>query len=85
MVLNIKSDEADRLARELARRRQKSLTTVIVDALRADLARKILECARPPGMADRLMKIGERYARLAGRDTRTDDEILGYDERGLPG
>ena len=84
MTLNIKSDEADRLARELARRRRKSLTTVIVDALRADLARE-KERARPPGMADRLMRIGVRYSRLADRDTRTDDEILSYDERGLPG
>jgi len=44
-----------------------------------------IECARPSGMAERLMKIGERYARLADRDTRTHDEVLGYDERGLPG
>jgi len=78
MALNIKSKEADRLARELAQRRKKPITAVIVDALRAELAR---ECARkrPPGMADHLMAIGTRYSKLPQRDHRSDEEILGYD------
>jgi antitoxin VapB len=78
MALNIKSTEADRLARELARRRKKSITTVVVEALRSELAREKGR-ARPPGLADRLMAIGARYAKLPDMDRRTDDEILGYD------
>ena len=79
MALNIKSDEADRLARELARRRKLPITTIIVEALRSELARE-KERTRPPGMADRLMAIGARYADLPDRDRRSDDEILGYDD-----
>ena len=79
MALNIKSTEADSLARELARRRGKPLTTVIVEALRAELARD-QNRARAPGMADRLMAIGRRCAALPDLDDRCDEEILGYDE-----
>ena len=79
MPLNIKNTEADRLARELARRRNKPITAVVVEALRSELAREKGR-ARPPGMADRLMTIGARYAKLPELDHRTDDEILGYDD-----
>lgn len=79
MALNIKSAEADTLARELARRRGKPLTTVIVEALRAELARD-QNRVRAPGMADRLMAIGRRCAALPDLDDRSDEEILGYDE-----
>ena len=79
MALNIKSDEADRLARELARRRKQPITTVILEALRSELARE-KKRSRPPGMADRLMAIGARYADLPDLDRRSDDEILGYDD-----
>jgi antitoxin VapB len=79
MALNIKSKEADRLARELARRRDQPITTVVIEALRSELAREKGR-ARPPGLADRLMMIGARYAQLPELDRRTDDEILGYDD-----
>lgn len=78
MALNIKSAEADRLARELARRRRLPMTQVIIDALRAELDRE-LKRARPAGLAQRLLDIGERHAARPDRDERTDDEILGYD------
>lgn len=79
MALNIKSPEADRLARELARRRGLPITTVIIDALRTQLARE-KQRRRAPGMADRLRAIGERYSALPDRDKRSDEAILGYDE-----
>ncbi len=37
------------------------------------------------GLAQDLMEIGKRFAALPVLDTRSDDEILGYDETGLPG
>ncbi len=79
MPLNIKSDEADRLARELARRRRQPITTVIIDALRAELDREKRR-ARTPGLAERLMALSEEYSRLPILDERSDNEILGYDE-----
>ncbi|SMF22197.1 antitoxin VapB [Tistlia consotensis] len=79
MALNIKSDEADRLARELARRRGLPITRVVIDALQAELNR---EKQRPsqPGLAEHLMAIGAACAALPDLDSRSDEEILGYDE-----
>jgi antitoxin VapB len=79
MALNIKSDEADRLARELARRRGRPITTVVIEALRAELARERHK-ARPPGLTERVAAIAAVYAELPDLDRRSDDEILGYDE-----
>lgn len=79
MALNIKSDEADRLARELARRRGEPITRVIVEALRAELEREKRR-VRPPRLAERLMAIGAAYASLPDLDRRSEEEILGYDE-----
>lgn len=83
MALSIKHPDADRLARELARRQGKSLTDAVIHALEAELARE-KKRVRPAGTADRLLEIGRRFARLPALDTRSDDEILGYDEHGVP-
>jgi antitoxin VapB len=79
VALNIKSDEADKLARELARRRRKPITTVVVDALRAELEREKRR-ERAPGLAERLMVLGDEYSRLPVFDERSEDEILGFNE-----
>jgi antitoxin VapB len=84
VAINIKHPETDRLARELARRRGLSITETITEALRSELERE-KKRRRMPGLADRLLAIGRRCAALPTRDGRSDDEILGYDERGLPG
>jgi antitoxin VapB len=83
MALNIKSPEADKLARELARRRRQSITEAVIVALRAELDRES-QRMRGPGMAEQLLAIGARYAALPSYDQRSDDEILGYDEHGVP-
>jgi len=82
MHLNIKNDEAHRLATELADLTGESLTSAVTLALRERLARERRR-RRPDRIAARLMKIGSQYAALA--DTGPDpDEILGYDGDGLP-
>lgn len=63
MALNIKRAEADRLAREPARRRRQSITEAVVHALRAKLARDA-QRVHAPGMAKELLEIGKRYAAL---------------------
>lgn len=40
--------------------------------------------AKAASLAQDLLLIAERCARLPRLDTRTDDEIVGYDEHGLP-
>jgi antitoxin VapB len=83
VALNIKHPEADRLARDLARRRRQSITEAVVHALRAELAREV-QRVHTPGMADDLLAIGARYTALPTYDERLEDEILGYDEHGIP-
>jgi len=82
MHLNIKNDEAHKLATELARLTGENLTSAVTLALRERLARERRR-RRTDDVAARLMKIGNRYAALP--DTgQSPDEILGYDEHGLP-
>lgn len=83
MALSIKDPEADRLARELARRQGKTITSAVMDALKAELEREKRR-VRAPGLAERLLASGERLAKLPTLDDRSEDEILGYDEHGIP-
>lgn len=83
MALSLKDPEADRLAREVARRTGETITGAIVVALRERLARLRVKPSRRR-VSDALREIGERCAALPTLDDRSEDEILGYDENGLP-
>ena len=83
MALSIKDPEADRLARELAARTGETLTEAVVVALRERLARETGRTRSIP-LREELAAIRRRSAALPVLDTRTADEILGYDGRGLP-
>lgn len=83
MALSIKSDEADRLARELAALTGESLTEAVVVSLRERLERKQAGRDSRP-LAERLMEIGKRCASRPRLDPRTAEQILGYDDDGLP-
>lgn len=83
MAVSIKNHETERLARELARRAGVSITEAVTTALREQLARE--EGKRTaPSVRDELLAIGRRCAALPDLDARSADEILGYDEIGLP-
>lgn len=82
MALSIKNEEADRLARELTAVTGESLTEVVVAALRERLER--LQRAQRPGIGERLRKLAAEAANHDVVDPRTPDELLGYDEHGLP-
>jgi len=81
MALNIKHPEADRLARELARRRGESITDAVIAAMREQIKREQAK-VQPSGVADALLEIGRRFSALPLLDDRRDDEILGYDDGG---
>ena len=83
MALSVKDPEADRLAREVASRTGETLTTAIVVALRERLGRRRGRPKRRP-LRDELRDIARRCAELPTLDARSADDILGYDERGLP-
>lgn len=82
MALSIKDPEADRLAREVAKATGETLTAAVVQSLRERLARVRRRQGRH--LSEVMLKIGRRCSELPVEDTRPDEEILGYDERGLP-
>jgi antitoxin VapB len=82
MALNIRNAEAEQLAAELARQTGETKTEAVIRALRDRLARVRRERSRRR-LADELEEIAEHCANLPLLDTRTADEILGYDESGL--
>lgn len=84
MALSIKNPEAERLARELARITGESLTEVVTKALRDRLVRKAGHKGDVEQVRAEIRRIQERVAALPVLDDRTPDEILGYDEHGLP-
>ena len=83
MALSLKDPEADRLAREVAARTGETLTTAVVVALRERLAR-LRGRPRRRRLRDELREIARRCAELPTLDDRPSEEILGYDDRGLP-
>ena len=85
MALSIRDPETDRLARELSRRTGETMTQAIRKALEEKLAR--LDGSREAEIERRRRLIDEISARCAALpilDDRSSDEILGYDENGLP-
>ncbi len=83
MALNIRNPEAERLASELARKTGESKTEAVTKALRDRLMRVRRESTKRR-LADELEEIAQHCASLPILDDRRADEILGYDETGLP-
>lgn len=83
MALNIRNTEAEKLAEALAKLTGETKTEAVTQALRDRLARLRRERSQRR-LVDELDEIALHCARLPVRDSRTPDEILGYDEHGLP-
>jgi antitoxin VapB len=83
MALSLKDPETDRLARAVAALTGESLTDAVRKSLAERLERERLRRGERPGLADRLEALGRECAALPDHDTRTPDEIVGYDERGM--
>ena len=83
MAMNIKDPHVHELARRLAERRGASLTQAVREALEEALARSGPR-AHHDVRRGRLDTIARHCADLPVLDARSADEILGYDERGLP-
>lgn len=81
MALNIKDPETDRLARELADR----MGTTITEALKVALQDRLLRTRPRADVAfAEIQAIIDRGRARPILDNRTEDEILGYDENGIP-
>lgn len=82
MALSIKSDEADRLARELVGLTGETLTTAVTEALRERVQRQ--RRSQGEDLDALLDRLQADVAAAPVLDHRTDDELIGYDESGAP-
>ena len=83
MALSIKNPETDRLAHQLAEATGESVTVAVTNAIRESLA-AVTATHHSPGLLQDILQIQEFVASLTRLDDRTPDEIIGYDEFGLP-
>jgi antitoxin VapB len=83
MAISIKNIEAERLAREIVAKTGESLTTAIRTALEERLER-LKQQKRSHILSSQLQDILRRVDQLPILDSRSPEEILGYDEHGLP-
>lgn len=83
MAMSIKSLEVERLAREIAAKTGDSLTGAIQKALEERLMR-LQQHRKSQILLSQIEEILQRVDRLPILDSRTANEILGYDENGLP-
>lgn len=83
MALNIKDPETDRLARELAAATGESITVAARRAIEERLERVRARQKAAPNRAA-LYDIIERARSRPPLDDRAVDEILGFDENGIP-
>ncbi len=83
MALNIRHPETEQLAEQLADLTGETKTEAVRRALQ-DRLERLRRGRTRRALADELDEIALRCARLPVRDHRPADEILGYDDDGLP-
>ena len=83
MPLNIKDADTHALAKRLASLTGESLTQAVKQAVRERLA-QVEKARRAVRLADELDHIALHCASLPRRDRRSAEQIIGYDEQGLP-
>ncbi|MEZ4664924.1 MAG: type II toxin-antitoxin system VapB family antitoxin [Caldilineaceae bacterium] len=85
MALMVEHPEVDKLVRELIGFTGESTTQVVITALQERLNReKSKRQQNSQSTKEAILRIGRECAALAVLDTRSAEEILGYDKHGLP-
>jgi antitoxin VapB len=83
MPLNIRNKQAEELAGALAKLTGETKTEAVTQALRERLQR-VRRARAKRRLADELDDIALHCSSLPVRDRRSAEEIIGYDENGLP-
>lgn len=83
MPLSIRNAEAEKLARQVSRLAGETMTEAITKSLRERLER-LQRTRKERNLRRDLDEILARVDALPELDTRPADEILGYDENGIP-
>lgn len=83
MALSIKDPETERLARILAQLTGENITTATKRAIEERL-RRLGSHSRKAALLEDLADIRRRWSAMPVLDDRTPEDILDYDENGLP-
>jgi antitoxin VapB len=83
VALNIKNPETERAVRELAELTGETITEAVDAAVRERRERQ-RNLGQKAALEEAVRAMQDRLARLPVLDPRTADEIIGYDENGLP-
>ena len=83
MAISIKNIETERVAREVAAKTGESITEAIQKALEERLDR-LKQKRRSQLALAQIEEILQRVDELPVLDSRTPEEIVGYDDQGLP-
>lgn len=84
MPLNIKDERTHDLARRLAALTGETMTEAVRLAIQERLRREEARRSGARPLRERLREIAKHCASLPVLRDRTEDEILGYDDRGMP-
>jgi antitoxin VapB len=83
MPISIKNAETEELARELAKETGETITEVIKKSLQ-DRLQRVRGRRHARGLPEQVEDILQRMDALPTLDERAEDEILGYDQDGIP-
>lgn len=83
MALSIRNAETEKLASAVAAMTGETKTEAVTKALKERLENLKRRRSRKR-LADELDEIARHCASLPAQDKRSDDEIMGYDEKGMP-
>ncbi|PRD44655.1 PSK operon transcription factor [Phyllobacterium phragmitis] len=83
MALSIKDPVTEQLARDLAQQTGENITTATRRALEERLHR-VASRSRKPALLEELAAIRYRWSTMPVIDERSADEIMEYDQNGLP-
>jgi antitoxin VapB len=83
-MVRIDDPEVEQLVHAIAQRTGETTAEVVMKALRERLEREEARASEVERIVEEAMAIGRHCAALPVLDARSSDEVLGYDQRGLP-
>jgi hypothetical protein len=83
MAISIKNREAESLLQEIQAVTKRGKSQIVLDLLRHEVAR-LRRSHQFESRRQKLESIAERYAARLPQPSPLPDEIIGYDEKGLP-